>query len=137
MKRDEILAMEAGRELDALVAEKVMGWERRTYWVGSSHPEYHQEERQGLFGPEGLKRVDRMHPYSTDIADAWEVASAWEYNWTINRDVGKCGEEYETVGDRLFRVILSAPGMPMAGVTAETGPLAISRAALLAVMEAD
>ena len=26
MTRDEILSMPAGRELDALIAEKVMGW---------------------------------------------------------------------------------------------------------------
>ena len=44
--------MKAGRELDALVAEKVMGL----------------TEEDWIAGPTGLPR-----PYSTDIAAAWEV----------------------------------------------------------------
>jgi len=48
MTRDEILAMKPGRELDALIAEKVMGWS----W--------------GIIG-------DLIPAYSTDISAAWEV----------------------------------------------------------------
>lgn len=38
MTREEILALPTGKKLDALVAEKVMGWEakpgRAYYWTG-------------------------------------------------------------------------------------------------------
>ena len=72
MTRDEILKMEAGRELDALVAEHVMGWTkvRRVYngalgfhqWRGRypGQPEYEAHER--IIGL-----------YSTYIAAAWIV----------------------------------------------------------------
>jgi hypothetical protein len=53
--------MKPGRELDALVAEKVMGYRRHhddcnTYWVDSDGEE-----------------PTHSHDYSTDIAAAWEV----------------------------------------------------------------
>jgi len=54
MTRDEILAMEPGRELDALVAEKVMGWT-------------HYREEWGGVVPDSISH------YSTDISAAWEV----------------------------------------------------------------
>lgn len=49
--------MKPGRELDALVAEKVMGWSP----VGDEFD-----------GAEFAAFLD-AHPYSTDIAAAWEV----------------------------------------------------------------
>ena len=79
MNADEIRNMEAGREMDALVAEKVMGWK----W-DASNPLQHL-----LFGPDGaigavifydgrandggiVQPLDCPY-YSTDIATAWEV----------------------------------------------------------------
>lgn len=52
--------MKPGIELDALVAEKVMGWTEKRL----DHNKY-------LFEACGLSSVPR---YSTDIAAAWEVA---------------------------------------------------------------
>lgn len=74
----DIDKLEAGRELDALVAEKVMGWARRMCpppegdgltWI--SEPE----------GPGSLERdwclddptLGELPAYSTDIAAAWAV----------------------------------------------------------------
>jgi hypothetical protein len=54
--RDEILAMPAGREMDALIAEKVMG------------VDFENHSRSIM------KRLDATLPYySTDIALAWSV----------------------------------------------------------------
>ena len=109
MTREEILNMEAGREMDALVAKMVT---HNNYVFNNEHPSY-----------------------STNIASAWEVVEKLGYNWTLTRDVGKCGNDYETAGDMTYRFIYAAPGLPMEGVTADPAPLAICRAALLAVLE--
>lgn len=60
MTREEILALPTGKKLDALVADKVMGWEakpgRAYYWTGKD-------------------RVVRsvFYQFSTDISAAWEA----------------------------------------------------------------
>lgn len=155
--------MQAGREMDALIAEKVMrltvfdvapacqyedgSWQvkRADSFDTEPHPIYLKECRcetirndsllsqlieGGLFG-HYANCLDVVPFYSTDIAAAWQVVEKLEYNWNLYRDMGKCGHE-ETQGDKLYRFIYSAPGMSMAGTTAETAPLAICRAALKA-----
>jgi hypothetical protein len=61
---------EAGCELDALVAEKVMGW------LGVV-PEYMDVDRTRWFVPSGVPSYDvpreKVPAYSTDIAAAWTV----------------------------------------------------------------
>ena len=52
--------MKAGRELDALVAEKVMG---HSVLVLEGHP--------FIYHPEGYQQA--VPKYSTDVADAWEM----------------------------------------------------------------
>lgn len=55
---------EAGRELDALVAEKVMGWSQSEFGHATLY----------LTPPGQPRDVVRATPhYSTDIADAWMV----------------------------------------------------------------
>lgn len=56
--------MQAGRELDALVAEKVMGWE---VTIANGWEAYFETE-SGQFGP----WVGLWQP-STNMSDAWEV----------------------------------------------------------------
>ena len=125
MTKDEILNMQAGREMDALIAEKVMGDNiKRFIWKRYGKPDAIQDPDYG--GP---------RYFSTDIAAAWGVVEKMGYNWSLSRDVGRCGSDYETKGDMLYRFIYTAPGMPMEGVTAETFPLAVCRAALLAKAE--
>ena len=65
MNREEILAMEAGNELDALVATEVMGWERKDYGYTIVYWEENDED---------VHMVELWKP-STDIADAWKVVS--------------------------------------------------------------
>jgi hypothetical protein len=112
MARDEILNMEAGREMDALVAEKVMGYERvpdiKPYGFGDAW----------------------LQHYSTDIAAAWQVVGKLENNdfwWEASNVVPNSDPivyewKFVTVGRQ--------------GEACEfTAPLAICRAALLATLE--
>ena len=126
--------LEAGWETDALVAEKVMGWKHITHfnqspiadgWIGFWDGEW----------PQWVKRPDEDNVWqpSTDITAAWEVVEKLEYNWSLGRDVGQCSDDYETSGDKLYRFVYSAPGMPMQGISANTAPLAICRAVLKAI----
>ena len=65
MTREEIMNMKPGRELDALVAEKVMGWKTnwlKTDWWEEINPNTHRHK--------GL--VKDFKP-STDIAAAFEA----------------------------------------------------------------
>ena len=122
MTKDEILNMEAGREMDALIAEKVMGWDvhpHRTHYINrdakNEHPYF---VICGDFEP------------STDIAAAWQVVEKmssrkdWdEHPVCIVRNYAF--KDMWTVELRDYDF----------DATAETAPLAICRAALLAAME--
>jgi len=61
MTREEILNMLAGREMDALVAEKVMKWKYRPRFPGDTTGYY------------GEYITEELPSFSTDIAAAWEV----------------------------------------------------------------
>ncbi len=124
--------LEAGPETDALVAEHVMGWKRLSLREnkGFAIPE-HQRQRW-MIPVSGAVTFD-MPSWSTDWAAAGEVMGQLKFNWNLCRDMGRCGDDYETRGDELYRFVYSAPGMPMQGVSATTAPLAICRAALKAV----
>lgn len=150
LTREQIEAAE-GRELDALVAERVMGWK----WV--KIPDFSREKQLGvrwnriraLCPPCGNppadmreKTIDTGHlkPFSTDIAAAWlvlermksmgwEVSVTWE-NW--NECPGEPLEycwsaeyNYYTNDERDFR---------QAFAQADTAPLAICRTALLVAL---
>lgn len=65
MTKNEILNMPAGREMDILVAEKVMGWTRK--YVGEFGNQIWDSPSQGAY------LEDAIPNYSTDIASAWEV----------------------------------------------------------------
>lgn len=108
--------MKVGNELDALIAEKVMGHEVSRY--GDTDAWY---DEQGHW----------IKPYSTDIAAAWQVvnkiADSRDPHWfSIDRWYGtwvagwRCGD--------------SAPDDPSweLEMTADTAPLAICLAALKA-----
>ena len=118
MTRDEIINMPAGRELDALVAEKVMSDNTRHFiWKRYGKPDAIQSPEYG--GPQ---------EYSTDIDAAWQVVEKLEIMgirliiWTGVNDIHwyQIGEQ-DVVGE----------------IHATTLPVAICRAALLAVMDAE
>jgi len=126
MSRDEILNMPAGREIDALVAEKVMGWHLATdkdgwkKWVD----EYDCFMR-------GMKQDDS--PFSEDDEDFnllhWHPSESILWAWEVVEKLA------------FYQIITKANGAGYSArvnsirCEAPTAPLAICRAALLAVME--
>jgi hypothetical protein len=65
MNRDDILMMEAGREMDALVATELMGWRHETIWIGS--------EPTCVVMGENFDDYNQYPEYSSSISAAWEV----------------------------------------------------------------
>ncbi|MDF2814464.1 MAG: hypothetical protein K0Q81_664 [Paenibacillus sp.] len=126
MTRDEIWRMDAGRELDALVSEKLMGWTEFSpidpkidYGVGVNG-----YRRNYAKDPDG--RLTWFPFYSTDITAAWEI-------------IGKFDEisvrKYQTVspGFRyICRIDIDGEDVIANGLTA---PEAICKAALLTLIE--
>lgn len=117
--------MEAGREMDAMVAEKVMGWERGAVcWM---IPNNTPGERIGPL-------IDEWQP-STDIAAAWEAVEKClllGYGLNIRKAF------YDEEEDRWYIAVtinLKNKSSSVARFTVfdETAPLAICRAALKAV----
>jgi ABA sandwich protein len=115
MTNDEILNMPAGREMDALIAEKVMG---------------HEVKRDVVMWREGNASLEPysegftvLAHYSTDIGAAWEVVEKIQTG------------ELRLHEHKLLRTYYLAefhePGGSTFMVRAETAPLAICRAALL------
>jgi hypothetical protein len=106
--------MEAGRELDALVAEKVMGWPiKHGNWSGPIHAEY----------------AWRIPEYSTDIAAAHCVIEKimkthFMYSLNASHESGH------------WCVFYPSEGAPVEGEYANTAALAICRAALATVRAA-
>lgn len=103
--------MEAGRELDALVAEKVMGLDCSWRCV----------TLDGTGRDRGPAR--RIKPYSTNIDAAWEVVEKLKENHTVNIHGYSDGWEVGLIG----------PGSAAVDGQAETAPHAICLAALKAV----
>ena len=123
----KILEHPANRCLDALVAEKVMGWRRDTYYIQVGTTK--SETREGLFGPAGIRFVDQYPEYTTDIAAAWDVVD--KLNLLTNHVLIGCDE------DKLWQIFdLKYGELVQASILdAETAPLAICRAGLLVTLE--
>lgn len=141
MKTDYIYDISAGRELDALIAEHVMGWIYSDAWkqlvpFGHADPPLWSEWEWDIDKAEFTKhpvnmmsgvsyRGDKPYipEYSTDIAKAWEV-------------VEKMGSyKIETMhhANGTKHRVSFWNGMMGFPVEAETAPLAICRSALLAM----
>jgi hypothetical protein len=113
--REQILAMPAGRVMDALVVERVMG-----YTIDYEFEEPQIKELRDKYDEWGM-----IPCYSTDIAAAWQVVEKlrlfvmpWgDDEWCVSHERDK---------HLAFQNIVPAP----------SAPLAISRAALLATLEA-
>lgn len=121
LTRESVLSMPAGPEMDALVAEKVMGFELVIY---------QSREWWDEVGEPTMRHREQFRP-STDIAAAWEVLEklaarmpAALQTWTIE----------ET---RRFACQFIPVPLRMFGAAAEAGsaPSAICRAALLTTLE--
>ncbi len=122
----QVLAMEAGTELDALVAERVMGFDinRRTKYIAGK----------------------RVHP--DDWSPSYDIAAAWEVvekdkrltpRWDIyyDEDCGQSGPtwvvRYDTQTKRCSHCDYKSSG-DIVVIIAPTAPLAICRAALLTTL---
>ena len=117
MSRDEILTMEAGREMNELIAEKIMGWIKYNPNIST---EYNFD---GWFikCPDGLGlcvESDDWSP-STDMTAAWQVVEKMDMPFYLERK----DDWFAMFGDELDY-----------SANADTAPLAICRAALLATI---
>jgi hypothetical protein len=161
MNRDEIEKLEAGRELDALVAEKVMGLGVSAgVWTDTKKNDYGLTEtawtrtvgvldsdKHGVgYHHEVVTTYEAVNHYSTDIAAAWEVVDAIcipapEGCWTgptfqLNHDKSEPeATQWQAIFSNLDSLdgVKSWSGEQFTDVHADTAPLAICRAALLAV----
>ena len=122
MTRDEILSMEAGREMDALIAEKVMGWilhPHKTHWM------IYEGDQTKTMRPK-YRNYGDFFP-STNIAAAWEVA-LWLREYWGQFDL-LAGLEWHCWHDLEHTKPEDKWGM------GDTAPLAICRAALLTTLD--
>ena len=137
----DIDEMKAGRELDALIAEKVMGSPHAE--LGEKCPRCGSETRLGLeraWCSNCTEWIYSPYPeYSIDIADAWKVLGRIQDNYkgeaqfnVINRS-GYDGTRY-LAGWKVWR---NGEGWVLSDLLgyaeAETASLAICRAALKAL----
>jgi hypothetical protein len=101
--------MPAGLKMDALVAEKVMGWK----W---------DDRDECFYNEKGESRITFFHPFSTDITAVWEVVEKMSFipmgGFVLTENRGGWTAHW--------------PGVD---VFAPTVPLAICRAALMAMEE--
>jgi hypothetical protein len=128
MNREEILNMPAGREMDKLIYDKILGYKSFYSLDGE------------LIDEEIFAAVSN---YSTDISAAWEVVEkmikeGFEYDIEYHPNEYWPNEDKSRLEDIRWRADFCAyPGTDMCHniQAAPTAPLAICRAALLAVME--
>jgi len=121
--------MQAGREIDALIAEKVMGWKvhaRNTAWWVKAEEE--NESTTNIMG--WTCGNDRFSP-STDIAAAWEVREHMKKSGFYGL-IKDCGKSYTSL---FVKTMVDEEGEheQIGHSLAETAPLVICRAALKAL----
>jgi len=130
LTREDVLSL-SGRELDAAVAERVMGWKWQEHGSGGTR-------RRLLWSPDGKcgcrrwendgqeEILDDLPHYSTDIAAAWEVVE-WMHEFGVQMWAG-----YDSDGNP-FAAYNDGDCHPY--LSADTVPQAICRLALMAVSE--
>lgn len=131
MTRDDILKMQPGPEMDALVAEKVMGW--LPHFRNTAF--YVETENEGKVIDHHVCAVDMWRP-STSIADAWKVV---DHLRELRQTTGGYWLSLQQIAgrDAKWRAGFTFGGMAVRHVPvyAEgySAPEAICKAALLAV----
>jgi hypothetical protein len=121
-----------GPELDALVAEKVMGWKQSAvngiYWV-DQEGKVRARRRSLMF--------EKMWAPSSDIAAAWEVVEKLSDRFMFSLDQvhknTKDGKPRPAQWAAGFLSLNPSDGAAYWSERSETAPLAICRAALKAV----
>jgi len=132
MTREEILKLEPGSELDRLVAERVMGWQE------SSDFAIEKETGDLLkidLSDSIFKGLWKWSP-STDIAAAWEVVRKMlDSGWGC--EIYSPNNPYALENADKWFVVFAKSEQPDFRARALFAPLAICRAALLAVMKGE
>jgi hypothetical protein len=123
MTKEEILAMEAGRELDEWVADKVMNYS--VAYDGSGICMVDWEEV-------GYGKVLRQFNPSESIIVAWEVVEKIKNDFPARNFQVKGGQQ---MGGYEATIIGHYSQEIVAVAFCNTAPLAICKAALLAVMD--
>jgi ABA sandwich protein len=128
------------RELDAEVAERVMGWRwdedrcRVCGWPLSAEPIHGCTPDNCSMRPPPTRRADEVAPYSTDIAAAWLVVEALR-----RRGIWLYSLEQRWLGEDMTRAIFEwrdpERGLRHVQEMCAPPPLAICLAALAAVCE--
>jgi hypothetical protein len=117
-----IETLDAGPELDAMVAEQVMKW---TKFIGTGGGTYWNDESGHFVGGDTRWPVP---PYSSDIAAAWEIVE--DFGSSFVSLTHAYGEADGEIQDGWWCEVIG-PGYAMRQF-ADTAPLAICRAALAA-----
>ena len=139
MNRDEILAMPAGRELDALIAERVMGWTNLIEYTFIQRTASGEEKVTGraLKGTPpahdgSLYPVVSVKNYSTQSAAAWMVVEKLRGDFPFEEFIVFVNELAE-----LCDATMDDYHADIYNLMASLNPLPICRAALLATLESD
>ena len=134
MNRDEIFNMPAGREMDRLIAEKVMGLsvydgERKIV----RYEGFHGQHKRTYTIPEIYVRVSGVANYSCD-----SYSTDIKYAWKVVEKVGSIDELHDVDIRTSIRgwYCIVFNSFDSFEANAETAPLAICRAALLAMVTA-
>jgi len=135
LTREEILKMLPSRQMDALIGMRI--FDHRVFmtfkeWEHAGRP---------LYNKSGIKDVfvadigGNLPKYSSYIEAAWEVIEAMckkHFRYEVGGNFMGLGHKYAAFDNEQW-----ADNNPPSKAFAETAPLAICRAALLAVMEAE
>ena len=136
LTREEIENMPAGKEINALVAEEIMGWHSNGFdWLDADN-RYQHRLSSGYEDAEDFHLIN-WNP-SESILWAWEVKNymvaekGYHFSMQTNENCGN------VVGSCAFTEVteLYVAGNTYKVFIENDEPLAICRAALLAVMEA-
>jgi hypothetical protein len=124
MTRDEIFKMEAGIDIDMMIITKVMGYIRLPF---PAMPTFQKPTPQGVIGIYELPR------YSTNMVAAWEIVEKLTMG---NSLFDVCINPVPEDGGRWWAMFILEPeSYQQFSASASSAPLAICRAALLAVMK--
>ena len=124
--------MEAGRELDALVAKHVMEWEDISEQYPGCSPKWFVPDEKFARKRGGTRILELLCPaFSTDISAAWEVVEKLRTDHIFSLE----GEEHEKHRRNLWtaRFLYEATDGGEYGAFAASAPHAICLAALKAV----
>jgi hypothetical protein len=132
MTRDEILNMPAGREMDRIIADKVIKCHVILEWQ-SLADKYLPTCGCEPYNPKHINLYGLLANYSTDISAAWEVVEKMDEKFSF---ILECNNPPSTNGYKWF-CELYAKYEPFIDyeVYSSTASLAICRVALLTTLE--